>query len=65
MSRSSKSDDFARGFSSALIAYALGRSCGFSDEPLIDDLLQKAHAKNYAMREFIDALIQSKEFHTK
>jgi hypothetical protein len=61
----SKSDEFARGFSSALIEYGLGRSSGFSDEPLIDDLLQKAQAKNWGMREFIHDLIQSKEFHTK
>lgn len=61
----SKSDAFARGFSSALIEYALGRPCGFSDEPLVSGLLDQTRAKNFAMREFIHALVRSKEFHTR
>jgi hypothetical protein len=61
----SKSDAFARGFSTALIEYALGRPCGFSDEPLVADLLRQTRAKDFATREFIHALVRSKEFHTK
>jgi hypothetical protein len=61
----SKSDAFARGFSSALIEYALGRPCGFSDEPLVADLLRQTRPKDFAAREFIHALVRSKEFHTK
>lgn len=61
----SKSDAFARGFSAALIEYALGRPCGFSDEPLLTGLLQQTRKKDFAMREFIQALVSSKEFHTK
>ena len=61
----SKPDDFARGFSTALIGYALGRPSGFSDEQLVDDLLRQARDKNFGIREFIHALIHSKEFHTK
>ncbi len=61
----SRSDSFARGFSSALIEYALGRPCGFSDEPLMECMLQEAKAKNFASRSFIQALVASKEFHTK
>ncbi len=60
-----KTGDFGRGFSEALIEYALGRPCGFSDEPLLDDMVKKAGKKAYAMREFIHALVESKEFHTK
>ncbi len=61
----SKSDAFSRSFSEALIEYALGRPLGFRDEPLVNDMLQQANKKDLAMREFIQALISSKEFHTK
>jgi len=61
----SKSDGFARGFSEALIEFALGRPPGFRDEPLIDDMIQQAKKKNLAIREFIHALVISQEFHTK
>jgi hypothetical protein len=60
-----KSIPFARGFSAALIEYALGRPCGFSDEPLIDEMIKQAGGKKLAAREFIHALVQSKAFHTK
>ena len=61
----SKSDAFARGFSQALIEFALGRPVGFRDEPLIDDMIQQACKKDLAIREFILALVRSQEFHTK
>jgi mono/diheme cytochrome c family protein len=61
----SKSDAFARSFSEALIEFALGRPVGFRDEPLVDEMIAKAGQKNLAMREFIHALVSSKEFGTK
>jgi hypothetical protein len=61
----SKSDNFARGFSAALIEYALGRPCGFSDEPLIENMLDQSAKRDFAIREFIHSLVESKEFHTK
>jgi len=61
----SKSGAFARGFSEALIEYALGRPPGFRDEPLIAEMLNHAGTRNLGMREFIQALVSSKEFHTK
>lgn len=61
----SKSDAFARSFSEALIEFALGRPLGFRDEPLVDDMLRQASRKDLAMREFIHALVSSKEFRTK
>ena len=60
-----KSDDFARGFSLALVEYALGRPCGFSDEPLVNNMIESAKHKDLAMREFIHALVSSPAFHTK
>ena len=61
----SKAEAFARGFSSALVEYALGRPCGFSDEPLLDGMQRQAKQKDFAVREFIHALVRSNEFHTK
>jgi hypothetical protein len=62
---SSKSDAFARGFSTALIEYALGRTTGFRDEPLIAAMLQQSKENDFAVREFIHTLVRSREFHTK
>ena len=61
----SRREPFARGFSAALIQYALGRPCGFSDEPLIDDMVHQAETKHFAVREFIHTLVNSKAFHSK
>ena len=60
-----KSDAFARGFSAALIEYGLGRPVGFSDDALLENMVRRAKAKNLAPREFIHALVQSREFRTK
>ena len=62
---SSRSDAFARGFTTSLIEYALGRPCGFSDEAFVTGLLRQTKEKDFASREFIHALVRSKEFHTK
>ena len=58
-------DDFGRGFSMALVEYALGRPCGFSDEPLLDGIVEQAGEKEFAVREFIHALVESESFRTK
>jgi hypothetical protein len=60
-----KSEDFARGFTEALIEYALGRPYGFTDAALADDIANKAKAKNLAIREVILALATSREFGNK
>jgi hypothetical protein len=61
----SKSDEFARGFTEALIEYALGRPYGFSDEELAKGIVEQARAKDYELREFVQALAASETFHTK
>jgi len=48
-----------------LIEFALGRPIGFRDEPLVNEMIAQAGKKNFAMREFIRALINSREFHMK
>jgi hypothetical protein len=61
----SKSSEFASGFSAALIEYALGRPVGFSDEPLIQDMVQSAKERKFGTREFIHTLITSETFRRK
>ena len=61
----SRADSFSRGFSLALIEYALGRPIGFRDEGLADEMLAQAKKKDLTLREFIQALVASDEFHTK
>jgi hypothetical protein len=61
----SKDDDFAQGFTQALIEYALGRPYGFTDADLAASVIAKAKQKNFAMREFIQALVLSREFGRK
>lgn len=60
-----REEEFSRGFTEALIQYALGRPVGFSDERLIEDILQQARSEGYAIRSFVHALVNSKEFQTK
>jgi hypothetical protein len=57
--------DFARGFTEALIEYALGRPFGFIDEDLALGIMSSAKNKNYALREFVHALVQTKQFQSK
>lgn len=60
-----KQDDFARGFSQGLIEYALGRPIGFSDEPLIEQMIHRSRNKELAIREFIHTLVGSQEFQSR
>lgn len=60
-----QSDAFERGFTEALIEYALGRPYGFSDEALRERILKRARANDGQLQEFIIALVKSKPFRTK
>ncbi len=60
-----KPEKFARGFTEALIEYAMGRPFGFVDEDLAAGIVKHAQAKDFAMREFVQALVISKKFQTK
>ena len=57
--------DFARGFTEALIAYALGRPFGFIDEDLANEILTDAKVKQYSVSEFVKTLVLSKAFRQK
>lgn len=60
-----QSENFAQGFTEALIEYALGRPYGFTDAELADDIVKKAKAKDFVIREVILALVTSREFGRK
>jgi hypothetical protein len=60
-----RSEPFARGFTAALIQYALGRPCGFADEPLIEAIVAAAASQDFGTRSFIHALVQSDAFRRK
>ena len=61
----SKSERFARGFTEALIEYALGHPCGFLEADLIEGILAQARQKDFSANEFVQALVRSPEFRTK
>ena len=60
-----KSGNFARGFTEALIEYALGRPYGFTDTVLAENIVKQAQEKDGSIREFIFALASSREFARK
>jgi mono/diheme cytochrome c family protein len=60
-----RSEDFGRGFSEALVEYALGRPIGFGDEPLIDAMVADAQREGFGVRAFVQALVGSEAFRTK
>ena len=57
--------DFARGFTEHLIGYGLGRPFGFTDVDLADEIVAAAKGENFAVSEFIHALVQSEPFQRK
>jgi uncharacterized protein YbjT (DUF2867 family) len=61
----SKPEVFARGLTENLIAYALGRPFGFTDEELADRIVEQTRNEGFQMRTFFHSLVLSKEFHTK
>jgi hypothetical protein len=60
-----RSDDFARGFTEALIEYGLGRPYGFTDDALAAEIVARAKEEDFAIREFIRALVTSEAFGRK
>ncbi len=60
-----RADGFSRGFSLALMQYALGRSIAFRDETLVGKMLSEAKSQDFALRSFIHTLVLSEEFRSK
>jgi hypothetical protein len=60
-----RTGDFARGFSTALVQYALGRAVSFSDEGLVEKMVSEAKKQDFALRSFVLTLVASEAFHSK
>jgi hypothetical protein len=60
-----KPQQFAHGFTEALIEYALGRPFGFLDQDLANDIVKHAEGRDFAVSEFVQALASSKAFQSK
>ena len=58
-------EEFASGFTEALIEYGHGRPFGFTDDDLANEVVAKAKKKEFDISEFVHALVQSSAFSTK
>jgi hypothetical protein len=58
-------DAFTRGMIEPLIAYALGRPFGFSDETLASEMLSQSQSANSTLRSLIHLLVASDTFRSK
>ena len=61
----SKEDQFARGFVEELIAYGLGRPYGFSDEMLVETIIEDCRDSGYTIEDILHSFIQSDSFRSK
>ena len=60
-----KKHSFARGFTEALLEYALGRPPSFTDEDAIAGIVREAEKSDFAVAEFVRALVCSAIFKNK
>jgi hypothetical protein len=61
----SKKDAFARGFAEALLEYALGRPPSFADEDAIAGIVRESEKSDFAVAEFVRAMVRSAVFKKK
>ena len=55
-------DDFVRHFCRKLLGFALGRGVHLSDEPLLDEMMQRLERSNYRFSAAVEAVVLSKQF---
>jgi hypothetical protein len=63
--RDHRKDAFVRGFTSKVLAYALGRSLALSDERLIQDISSKLGNSGCCFETVIDSIVTSRQFLNK
>jgi hypothetical protein len=51
-----------RQFCKKLLGYALGRGLMLTDEPLLDEMLQRLNAEDHHVSSVIDAIVRSRQF---
>ena len=54
--------DIVRQFCRKLLGYALGREVRLSDEPLIDQMIERLEAEEYRFYTAVDAIVSSRQF---
>jgi uncharacterized protein DUF1588/uncharacterized protein DUF1585/uncharacterized protein DUF1592 len=60
--RDHRENDFVRGFSGKLLAYALGRSLALSDDILIQEIGSKLAGGGYCFETAIESIVTSRQF---
>ena len=55
-------DDFLKTFNRRLLGYSLGRSVQLSDEPLLNEILQKLTKNEYRISTAIQTIVLSPQF---
>ncbi|MEZ5353799.1 MAG: DUF1592 domain-containing protein [Bryobacteraceae bacterium] len=63
--RTHRQDDFVRGFTSKLLAFALGRSLAISDDPLIEEVRGKLGQNGCCFETVVDSIVTSRQFLNK
>lgn len=58
-------DQIARCLTEKLLTYSLGRGLGFSDRPLVDDIVTRVASQKYGFRSQIHEIVQSPAFRQK
>ena len=58
-------DLFARAFAGHLLAFALGREVGVSDEPALDRIMRETARADYRMQQMLRQIVLSEPFRTK
>jgi hypothetical protein len=55
-------DQFVRHFCRKLLGYALGRSVQISDDPLLDEMMQRLAETNYRFSSAVEVIVRSQQF---
>ncbi len=58
-------DAFVTGLTEALMTYGYGRSVGFSDQALVEEIVAECRAQGYGLRHLLTRIILSEPFLTK
>lgn len=58
-------DKFVSGLTHALMTYGFGRSIGFTDQTLIEEIVKKSKVKQHRLRSLLTSIILSEPFLTK
>lgn len=61
----SQKDRFARAFSTKMLTYALCRPVGYTDQRLVDSLVERLQKNDYRIQELVRAIVASETFQAK